>query len=476
MATYLDPRVSSNKENSPPSSIALNDIDAISLSLRTSLSGVTPPPKKETAALGLGRAPKFTYRRHSNKPYNRSTSITRAKKAAVKSKSVRPKAAIKKSKTRPPPLKLVQGPDVESAKLVRLERLRRAVWHPPAPVPGQVKVPLKLLYPRFPSFEYIDNEYLKEIPVQYIFDRMFPLLPSFATITLAYRPYASIPHPDPKVLPRTTLAFAIPEVVDGSNPHWAAKARGREPDLALAVICKSVEESRGNMIVAVNSLVFATQCAYWPRLLTTSLPIPTPKRPTPSTSAASAYLPAIVETEENVSDASFSSSSSWSESDSEVEFVDVPRLPKPIKDGKGFIHLPLVPLPIPSPSTFPIIHRHLHHPSRALLPDLLGLPEHYITRSQVLDAISGLSVQQLMDKLTILQGVWQNLCRLGIGRPGTWKQLGEAWACVVGVIVGQSLLIAGQEEAEVQRTGRKTAAEDVAWEWVRREKVKGQRK
>lgn len=230
------------------------------------------------------------------------------------------------------------------------------------------------------------------------------------------------------------------------------------------------------MIVAVNSLVFATQCAYWPRLLTTSLPIPTPKRPTPSTSAASAYLPAIVETEENVSDASFSSSSSWSDSDSEVEFVDLPRLPKPIKDGKGFIHLPLVPLPIPSPSTFPIIHRHLHHPSRALLPDLLGLPEHYITRSQVLDAISGLSVQQLMDKLTILQGVWQNLCRLGIGRPGTWKQLGEAWACVVGVIVGQSLLIAGQEEAEVQRTGRKTAAEDVAWEWVRREKVKGQRK
>lgn len=47
---------------------------------------------------------------------------------------------------------------------------------------------------------------------------------------------------------------------------------------------------------------------------------------------------------------------------------------------------------------------------------------------------------------------------------------------MVGVIVGQSLLIAGQEEAEVQRTGRKTAAEDVAWEWVRREKVKGQRK
>lgn len=191
MATYLDPRISSNKENSPPSSIALNDIDAISLSLRTSLSGVTPPPKKKTAALGLGRAPKFTYRRHSNKPYNRSTSITRAKKAAVKSKSVRPKAAIKKSKTRPPPLKLVQGPDVESAKLARLERLRRAVWHPPAPVPGQVKVPLKLPYPRFPSFEYIDNEYLKEIVSFSILDERELWLTTYLARSIHLRPHVS---------------------------------------------------------------------------------------------------------------------------------------------------------------------------------------------------------------------------------------------------------------------------------------------
>lgn len=160
MVTYLAPPVSSNKENSPAPNIALSDIDAISLSLRTSLSGVTLPAKKKVAALGLGRAPKFTYRRHSNKPYNRSTSITRAKKAAVQTKSVRSKAAVKKSNTRPLPLKLVQRPDVESA---RLERLRKAVWSPPAPVPGQVRVPLKLPYPRFPSIEYIDNEYLKEI-------------------------------------------------------------------------------------------------------------------------------------------------------------------------------------------------------------------------------------------------------------------------------------------------------------------------
>lgn len=194
MATYLDPRVSSNKENSPPSSIALNDIDAISLSLRTSLSGVTPPPKKKIVALGLGRAPKFTYRRHSNKPYNRSTSITRAKKAAVKSKSVRPKAAIKKSKTRPPPLKLVQGPDVESAKLARLERLRRAVWHPPAPVPGQVKVPLKLPYPRFPSFEYIDNEY-------HIFS---PFNTSSTACFLFFPPLLPLPLPTDLMLPFLT--------------------------------------------------------------------------------------------------------------------------------------------------------------------------------------------------------------------------------------------------------------------------------
>lgn len=272
---------------------------------------------------------------------------------------------------------------------------------------------------------------------------------------------------------KANLAFAIPEIVDGSKPHWAGKARGREPDLALAVVGKTGEGSKGNMVVAVNNLVFATQCAYWPRLMTASIPISAPKRPAPSESPVSASLPDIVETEEGDSDASISSS--YSDGDSEVQRVDLPRLPRSVKDDKGFLHLPLVRLPIPSPSTFPIIHRHLHHPSRALIPDLLGLPEHCIIRSQILDAISGLSVQQLMDKLTTLHGVWQNFCSLGFGRPGSWQQLGEAWAYVVGVIAGHGLLVAGQEEAEMQRTGRKrTAAEDVAWEWVRRQKAKEQ--
>ncbi|KIR58581.1 clampless protein 1 [Cryptococcus bacillisporus CA1873] len=469
MTTYLSPRVFSNKENSAVPGVALSDIDAISLSLRTSLSGVTLAPKKKSAALGLGRAPKFTYRRHSNKPYNRSTSITRAKKAAAQAKGARPKVIARQSKTKPPPLKLAQGPDGERA---RLERLRKAVWNPPVPIPGQVKIPLKLPYPRFPPFEHIDNEDLKGIPVQYIFDRLVPFLPAIATINLAYRIYASISHPDPKLLNKATFAFAIPEVVDGSKSHWAEKARGREPDLALAVVGITGEGSKGNMVVAVNSLVFAVQCAYWPRLMTTSIPISAPKRPAPSESTVSASLPDIVEPEEGDSDTSISSS--YSDDNSEVEFVDLPRLPRPIKDDKGFLHLPLVRLPIPSPSTFPIIHRHLHHPSRALIPDLLGLPEHCTTRPQTLDAISGLSVQQLMDKLTTLHGVWQNLCSLGFGRLESWAQLGEAWVCVVGVIAGHGLLVAGQEEAAMQRTGRKTAAEDVAWEWVRRQKAKEQ--
>lgn len=308
--------------------------------------------------------------------------------------------------------------------------------------------------------------------MQYIFDRLVPFLPAIATINLAYRIYASISHPDPKLLNKATFAFAIPEVVDGSKSHWAEKARGREPDLALAVVGITGEGSKGNMVVAVNSLVFAVQCAYWPRLMTTSIPISAPKRPAPSESTVSASLPDIVEPEEGDSDTSISSS--YPDDNSEVEFVDLPRLPRPVKDDKGFLHLPLVRLPIPSPSTFPIIHRHLHHPSRALIPDLLGLPEHCTTRPQTLDAISGLSVQQLMDKLTTLHGVWQNLCSLGFGRLESWAQLGEAWVCVVGVIAGHGLLVAGQEEAAMQRTGRKTAAEDVAWEWVRRQKAKEQ--
>ncbi|WRT66908.1 uncharacterized protein IL334_003873 [Kwoniella shivajii] len=526
-------RTFSNKENSPsPSVFELTDIDAISTSLQTSLSGVTSSlrSKKSSApGLGIGRAPKFTYRKHSSKPYGRVSSIQRAKKHLNRTtssssttttnnntKSKPPKRGLK-SRPKPIPshLQIQQNPlkpHDEDKKLsvmdrVRLDRWRKSIWRPNVQILNQtqdqghnqdqqhqcqpqVRVPLMLPYPRFPPVSNIDNDDLRDIPIQYILDRLTPMLPSISTITLAYRPYATIQHPDPTIQAGSTLALAIPEIIDGSKPHWRQKARGREPDMVLGVMKKGAESENGKMVIPVMSTVFASQCAYWPRLTTppsassSSTPSSSFTAPsvaptqTQSEAAVSAILPAILETSECVT--SCESDKSWSsdsESDSDNDNDNErPQIPSPKIDDQGFLHLPIIPLPLPSPETFNLIHRHLHHPNRPLIPDLLSLPDTCTSRKNIVDALSELTVQQLMSKLEILQGVWQNLCCLGIGRLGTWKQLGEAWACTVGIIAGNGMLLRGTEDQSKDGNGHRskvrTAAEEVAWEWVKRERIK----
>ncbi|WVQ98534.1 hypothetical protein IAU59_005660 [Kwoniella sp. CBS 9459] len=567
------PRIFSNKENSSPSAsvFELTDIDAISTSLRTSLSGVTPSSsaskgKKPTlGGLGIGRAPKFTYRKHSSKPYGRVTSVQRAKKAANaggKSKTIGTsnqefKRSKRGLKSRPNPIKVIDR-DAESISAsalagktlrgnmgvmdrVKLDRWRKSVWRPtmlasagpgtsislnadvngdgsgsagPGAGLGQVRVPLMLPYPKFPPVTPIQTKELRNVPVQYIADRLAPLLPSISTITLAHRPYATIPHPSSASSSapgpsQPTLALAIPEVLDGSKPHWAEKAQGREPDMCLGIVKKGKEVEGAKMIVPVMSLVFATRCAYWPKLTaappgnpsssSTSRSVLSPARPqpTPSEKAVSVLLPSIKEERDEPAsgtgtdtdadpNASFSSDSSWaSESDSDLDNYDNSSLLRPVRDSHGFLHLPIVTLPLPSPESFGLIHRHLHHPQRAFIPDLLSIPDHCTSRSSIIDALSDESVQDLMGKLEVLQGVWQNLCTLGIGRLSTWRQLGEAWACVVGIIAGNGMLLKGVGESAkvnidtygdaemggIRKKGR-TAAEDVAWEWIRRERKK----
>ncbi|WVW83388.1 hypothetical protein I302_105407 [Kwoniella bestiolae CBS 10118] len=497
MTTYLSPhqyRTFSNKEITPSASVSptpsvfdLTDIDAISTSLQTSLSGVTPSSKsKKPSGLGIGRAPKFTYRKHATKPYGREriSSIQRAKSKINRLPSSSNNKPKKGLKARPTPLKL-KSQDIERARgeeeskkmgvmdRVRLDRWRKSIWKPKPEdgVQGQVRVPLMLPYPKFPAVPPVDNDELRNVPIGYILDKLTPVLPSISTITLAYRPYATIPHPDPSVQPISTLPLAIPEVLGGNKPHWAEKVRGREPDMVLGIMKKGAEgeKDKSKMIVPVMSLVFTTQCAYWPKLTnppSSSSQASSSNYRTPSEAAVSTALPAIIESPES-SDEEETSNTSWS-SDSDD---DEPSLPAPITDTKGFLHLPIVPLPLPSPETFALIHRHLHHPHRPFIPDLLSLPDTCTTREKVVGELGELSVQQLMVKLEVLQGVWQNLCCLGVGRLSTWRQLGEAWACVVGIIAGNGMLL---RDAQQQEGKVRSAAEEVAWDWVRKERQRVQ--
>ncbi|ODN89137.1 hypothetical protein L198_06456 [Cryptococcus wingfieldii CBS 7118] len=465
-----------NKENT---SLSLTDIDAISLSLRSSLSGVSVRPKKhQQGTIGIGRAPKHTSypRRYvsSTKPYarGRNTSVTRAKLASASSStssSGKVQRRVKaKPKARPPPLKL---DDPAYDLKVMQERVKRARYDPANGDVGQVRMPLKLPFPQIPPIEHVDQEGLRDVPVDYILNKLLPLLPSISTITLAYKPYPQIPHPSPSSFSTRTLALAIPEIMDGRKPEWQAKTRGREPNMCLAIRQRAGEATEGDMVIAVNSLVFASQCSYWNRLISASR-LPSPSSTTPSTSASkqatpsetavSAALPAISE-EEGSSFSEESESESEDDSD-EYESLEPSPLPPVIKDPRGFLHLPIIPILLPSPPTFHLIHRLLHHPSLPCLPSFLGLSDHS-SRQEMLRELGEMDVKALMGKAAVLQGVWKNLCALGIARASVWRQLGEAWSFVTGIIAGHGLLVGGQVRRSEQR-GAKSGAEEVAWEWV----------
>ncbi|TYJ52560.1 hypothetical protein B9479_006850, partial [Cryptococcus floricola] len=492
-----------NKENT---SFALTDIDAISLSLRSSLSAVSVRPKKHLqGTIGIGRAPKHTSypRRYvsSTKPYarGRNTSVTRAKLASASSSSssstsssgkVQRRVKAKPPKARPPPLKL---DDAAYDLKVMQERVKKARYDPASRDVGQVRMPLKLPFPQIPPIEHVDQEGLVDVPVDYILNKLLPLLPSISTITLAYKPYPQIPHPPPPSPSSSsssssstrTLALAIPEIMDGRKPDWQAKTRGREPNMCLAIRQRAGEATAGDMVIAVNSLVFASQCSYWNRLISASrLPSSTSTAPstrtsaatgskqaTPSETAVSAALPAISE-EEGSSDSDESESEAEDDSD-EYETLEPAPLPPVTKDPLGFLHLPIIPILLPSPPTFHLIHRLLHHPALPCLPSFLGLPDH-ASRHEMLGKLGEMGVGELMGKAAVLQGVWKNLCALGIARAGVWRQLGEAWSFVTGIIAGHGLLVGGQVRRGGEQggggagagAGAKSGAEEVAWEWV----------
>ncbi|WWC69679.1 uncharacterized protein I206_103622 [Kwoniella pini CBS 10737] len=535
MTAYLSPhshhhhqlRTCSNKENTPSASsssvFGLTDIDAISTSLQTSLSGVTPAssssrPKKANG-LGIGRAPKFIYRKHSSKPYNRErvSSIQRAKKNANRlpsssSKCQKPKKGVK---PRPTPLKLrdrILEREEETRKMkvidrVRLDRWRKSVWRPCSTILSEgLDLRFKLERPPIPPILSVNDRYCGEIPIDYILSRLTPMLPSISTITLAYRPYSTVPHPDPTIPKGSTLPLGIPEIIHGNKSHWAERTKLREPDMVLAVYQRGAEGETGKMLIPVLSTVFASQCAFWPNLThqiappskSCSLPQPSSSSSSASSSANTGYnrrtkseaavsqaLPAIIESSEDGSgaendtetDDTDSSNTSWSSvstSNDEAHPSGLP-IPTPVKDHYGFLHLPIVPFPIPSKDTFDIIHRLLHHPHRSIIPDLLNLPDEKCKNLEsITRELRELPVQQLMERVQNIHGVWQNICCLGIGNLGTWKQLCEAWSCALGIITGHAILNKNIPPQQIDLTKKtpRSLTERIAWEWVRDERAR----
>lgn len=110
------------------------------------------------------------------------------------------------------------------------------------------------------------------------------------------------------------------------------------------------------------------------------------------------------------------------------------------------ITLPIVPIYLPSPETFPIVREFLY--TRAfdrLLSTLLPLPSSDLPpvpttpNVSVLPALSTALANTfapagLLERARTIHGVWSNACTLGIADESLWKCLDTAWSVIIDAL------------------------------------------
>jgi hypothetical protein len=135
----------------------------------------------------------------------------------------------------------------------------------------------------------------------------------------------------------------------------------------------------------------------------------------------------------------------------------LPMLPKSTAtepDSVGQMTLPVIPLCVPSPETFSRLSSYLYtkdvsHLLSMLLPTGMLTPTSLLTLGDMLDADAP-EVQQFSNKLRAtytphallthamtINGLWRNVCALGIFDARLWEVLDLAWDIVIGALEGK---------------------------------------
>ncbi|KAI9638484.1 uncharacterized protein MKK02DRAFT_42878 [Dioszegia hungarica] len=391
---------------------------------------------------GVGKAPKRSRDGHSTKPYQRNASTARAKARATSPvKGGTEGKGAPKQKGRPAPI-------ITSVPMMR-------VIQPPRPVIRVANIPVRLPRPRVPPVMSLPGE-MSHIPIEWALPRLRSHFPALLAVSSQYRPQPE--HTRPSASPsasQRTFAFAIPQLTADSegNAELEAKIKGRQPDVCLAIKGKGHEGGAARLL-PVNSLVYASQCSYWPRETETSA-----ANSTAESDPSSSTLPVIAEesSDEQASssdsdatitpanrssppsptDSPSSSSSSDSESDTPASTSHI-------------LHLPLLALTIPHPASFPTLHTHLHLPTRPLIPSLLALPPTCLTLADAAAELDKQGMDVLMHRLEYMHGFWSNLCALGISGESSWKGLGEAWGLVIAAVAKRSRPVGGEVQGQEQ--------------------------
>ncbi|GMK55452.1 hypothetical protein CspeluHIS016_0205080 [Cutaneotrichosporon spelunceum] len=272
------------------------------------------------------------------------------------------------------------------------------------------------------------------VPTLYVQSSLAPLLPRIYTFGAYFQPFPHISSPpthDPATVDRLRKSFAwgVPYIINGHDLDGtlAATIRPFQPDVCLAVRQRGTKGAFH--ITAINYTVYAAFFAYFPRRFNLSPSAPVSDAITKGVNdneSAPEELP-HVDDMEAIDDCAPDECSSIS-SVSAVASLEV---------GEH-IHLPILALELPDPSTMHLIHQRLHHPYTKWQPSLLGLNLHQaITPVEAQTYLAKRSLFELFKVLSKLQGVWRNISALGLENDAMWRELGSAYSIVISVIVGR---------------------------------------
>jgi hypothetical protein len=116
--------------------------------------------------------------------------------------------------------------------------------------------------------------------------------------------------------------------------------------------------------------------------------------------------------------------------------------------------LPIVPIYLPSPETFPIVREFIYTracdrllstllpiPSSQLPPIASSAPHSSILNTLSIALVNSYSLPGLLERAKIIHGVWLNTCALGISDAELWKSLETAWTVLIDAVAlstGQS--------------------------------------
>jgi len=132
----------------------------------------------------------------------------------------------------------------------------------------------------------------------------------------------------------------------------------------------------------------------------------------------------------------------------------LPRLPPSSGPSSGSVHLPVLPLTLPSPAAFKLLHTYLYdHSLEGLMRSLFPLPSPFVqslshhTIQSTLASGSSLhqlssylcsstagSLQALTTHAAHVKELWQDIVALGIHDPELWDALDLSWEVVLGAL------------------------------------------